>query len=108
MRVASKMRQKNGRVSLMFMDAQISHHNYFLIKPIIYIYLCSFPIMKKITIGTSEQISFSSPILPWRYFSKAQVWLLPSQPNAELLFRSLNAVFVPVFEQQAHYGILIC
>ena len=60
------------------------------------------------SMGRSEQISFSSPISPWRYFSRAQVWLLPSQPNAKLLFRSFNAVSAPVFAQQAQHGILIC
>ena len=66
------------------------------------------PVTTEASIGRSEQISFSSPISPWRYFSRAQVWLLSPQPNAELLVRSFNAVFAPVFAQQAQYAILIC
>ena len=34
--------------------------------------------------------------------------VLSYKPNAELLFRSFNAVFASVFAQQAQYDILIC
>ena len=58
--------------------------------------------------GTSEQNRFDSSISLCGDFEKVQRWFLSSQPCAELLFRSFNAVFAPVFAQQAQYGILIC
>ena len=57
--------------------------------------------------GTSEQISFASPISPWRDFENAEGCFWYLSLALSYFFISFNAVFASVFAQKAQYDILI-